>query len=369
MRSALLALLLVGCTNPDEIIPVTGILVSVDPVEGLPVRMLRSYQANYQFGPIEGATLFKETQADAEGRFAFEAFRIEAQTFTSMGSYNFRFETTFPSGSVAWSQTSLGIEGRLSPFRDWRPAPRIESGVLHFEPAIAGPVEPPSSSYHRAQFTTSDGGVVWRAGDVRFAAQFGAYENGPIVMDALRLEDFTGELSLEATTLEFDGSGYGIRITGTGTVELRAGQRLALSGSRVPLSRGLPCTGFASPCPLTDGDLAMVDAGFREEVTLELPDAAMLSALVLRGAHVANRSFTLELGQTDGGVVLSTEERFDPPTDPFGSIATVVLADGGYAATSTQYRVVEFDAGVPVQRVTLRFPNGLLRIAEVSLFE
>ncbi len=366
MRSALLALLLVGCTNPDEIIPASGILVSVDPVEGLPVRMLRSYQANYQPGPIDGATLFKETQADAEGRFAFEAFRIETQTFTGSGNYSFRFETTFPSGTAAWSETSLGIETRLSPFRDWRPGARLEGDVLRFEPAIA--VVPPSSIDHRAQLTTSDGGVVWRAGDRRFPEQYGPPENAPIVIDALRLEDFTGAVNLEATTLEFEGSVYGIRITAMAPVELRAGERLALSGSRVPLSRGLPCAGFASPCPLTDGDLTMVDAGFREEVTLELPDAAVLTAVVLRGAEVASRSFTLELGQADGGVVLSTEERFDPLIYP-GAIALIVLADGGYAQTSVQYRVVEFDAGVPVQRVTLRFPNGLLGIAEVSLFE
>lgn len=367
MRSALLALMLMSCTNPDEIIPLSGRLASVDPVEGQAVRLLRNYAVNGVRCLGQGASLFKETQATADGKFGFEVFRVEAQSFGGFGNYCFRAETSFPSGSAAWSELGLGIEARLSPFRDWRAGPRLEGEVLSFEPPIPWPVDRMGSLDHRAQFTTTDGGIVWRTSDRRVLQQGLFPENVPIVLDTARLEDFSGTVSLEATTLEVEGSPYDIRLTGISAVELRSGEELALSGSRVPLSRGLPCEGFASPCPLTDGDLTMVDAGFRDEVTLELPTVTVLSALVLRGAEVASFSFTVELGQADGGVVFSTQESFPMMASAYG--APIVLADGGHAFTSIRFAALSLDAGVPVQRVTLRFPNGLLRIAELSLFE
>ena len=42
MRSALLALLLVGCTNPDELVPLSGAVHSPDSVEGQVVRLLET---------------------------------------------------------------------------------------------------------------------------------------------------------------------------------------------------------------------------------------------------------------------------------------------------------------------------------------
>ena len=370
MRTALLALVLVGCTNPDEIIAVSGTVLSIDPVEGQSVRMLRSYQPNGAPWQTVDGTLFKETQVDAGGKFGFEAFRIEAQSFGGFGDYAFRVETDFPSGSRAWSDFGLGMETRLAPLRDWRASPRLEGDVLRFDPPFPWPEPPLSWIDDRAQFTTTDGGVVWRAGDRPVSVPY-MYEfphNEPIVMDALRMEDFSGVVNLEATTAEFGGTVYDVRLVSTSTVELRSGEVLALTGSRVPLSRGLPCAGFDSPCPLTDADLTMVDAGFREELTLELPSAAVLSAVVLRGAEVASFDFTLELGQPDGGVI-STQQSFPRWANVDGYRPPLLLADGGYAPVSIQYDVISLDAGVPVQRVTLRFPNGLLRIAEVSLFE
>ena len=374
MRCALFALLLVGCTNPDELVPLSGTVRSSGSVEGQMVRLLRHYQP---FQPSTGqcqsaeATPFEETQAGAEGEFRFELFRIEAQSFSGFGSYCFRVDTTFPSGSVAWSDLSgLFTETRLAAFYDWRAAPRLEGDVLRFEPAVAAAEDGGESLDHRAQVVTSDGGTVWGAGDRRLS-RFETLEREPIVLDAARLEDFSATVKLRARFYSFELVPYGVSRRSTPPVELRSGDELAVAGSHVPLSRGLPCAGFASPCPLTDADLTMVDAGLREEVTLELPSAAVLSSVVLRGAEVASRTFTLVLTTEDGGVVLSTSEPFDAWAFETGrsEIPYIVLADGGYAGTSIEYLVVSLDAGVPVQRVTLRFPNGLLRIAELSLFE
>ena len=64
-RCLLLAFGFIGCTNPDDILPMHGTLESIDPVEGQVVRLLREVGGeNASFGGL--CTVFepyKETLA------------------------------------------------------------------------------------------------------------------------------------------------------------------------------------------------------------------------------------------------------------------------------------------------------------------
>lgn len=382
-RCVVLTLTCTACTNPDDILAVHGRVQSVDPVEGQVVRLLRyiNDQPNvYLSDPCSLATPLKETRADAEGNFGFEVFRVETRRASCL-----RIEAIFPSGSVAWAVVPLyfyGPETQLPPLRDWRAAPWLDGGVLHFDPPVPWPDEPPVGSQgirltHREQLVTSDGGIAWQAED-RFQLPdagsevpgFYQYAREPLVFDELRLEDFNGTLSLSAF-LEDPEQTRSVLSSETFPARMTAGGRLALRGTRVPLSRGLGCPALATPCPLTDGELTEVDAGLIGEVPFHLINPAIISAVVLRGAWVADERIRVVLAQDDGGVAgefEGTVPKVDPRAFPSSGSTYQRLPDGGYAQLRLTYLVIPLDAGTPTSQVTLQFPAGLARIKEVSLF-
>ena len=276
---------------------------------------------------------------------------------------------------------------------DWRASPSLDGGVLQFDPPVSLPIESAPVRIgstlrlgiqltHREQLVTTDGEIAWQAedrfqipeSDIEVPGYF-QYAREPLVLDPLRLEDFEGTLSLSAYLFDPDQE---VPLVSSGPLptRMRAGERLALRGSRVPLSRGLACPELGTPCPLTDGELADVDAGMINEVSFNLAAPAMVSAVVLRGAWVADDLIRVVLAQ-DGGI--STE--FDgvvPKGDraafplgvfPFLNSPHVQLKDGGYAELRLAYLVIPLEAGTPASRVTLQFPSGLARIKEISLFE
>ena len=222
-----------------------------------------------------------------------------------------------------------------------------------------------------------DGGIAWQADDRLQIPDAnpeypGSYElaREPLVMDELRLEDFDGTLSLTAYLVDPAQAGSFFS-SGSLPSRMRAGERLVLRGTRVPLSRGLQCPELASPCPLTDGEVTEVDAGMINEVSLNLPTPAFVSAVVIRGGWVAGELIRVVLAQEDGGIggeFEGTVLRGDFAAFGFGG-EQVRLPDGGYAQLRLAYMVIPLDAGTPASRVTLQFPAGLARIKEVSVFE
>ena len=387
MRLALVFLVFAGCMNPDEIFPLHGAVTSVDPVEGQVVRLLRHVQP--QQCRSSQATPFKETVADAEGKYGFEVFRVEAQSLGGYYTYCFRVEANFPSGSASWSDPgSITTELSFAPLRDWRASPRLENDVLHFEPPVpwpddAPPVHGPDGQWslgtqliHHARVTTDGGEVIWQ-GDDRLPVTDGGFwfERKPIVLDDVRLEDFSSTVTLTADLYEPDQVPFGLLYSqSTPSVGMRAGERLSVQGLRRPVSRGIPCPELGTPCPLTDGDLAAADAGMLNEVTLQFPAPRLLSSVVLRGALFGGRLVGVRLTREDGGVVQEVETTApysDPSSDDYAGLPSsfIQLPDGGYTSLNFAYLVIPLDAGAPVFRVTLQFPDGLAQIQEVSLFE
>ncbi len=384
MRHALVGVLVVigsGCFNPDDIFPVKGTVVSGSPVEGQVVRLLRqSQQGDFGSCDAEGAPVLKQTTADAEGRYGFEVFRAQAQNLTSFGPYCFRVDADFPSGSAAWSDLNIFSETQAPALRDWRARPRFDGGVLDYEPALpAGWLDAGALLDHRAQVLTDDGGLLWQVDDRFVSLDGGDATVEPMVLDAVRLEDFSGTVTLVARIYE-PSAGDGSLFGGGGATwpsNLRAGEHLAVSGRRAPVSRGLPCPDVATPCPLTDGDLSVVEVDLREGVTLELPVPVPLSAIVLRGVETGVPFLAVLLTQADGGLVAPVQHllpvsMFEALSPTSGRPSRPGRRDGGVEAPSAgglAYSVIPLDAGVPIRRVTLRFPGGLSRVAEISLVE
>ncbi len=384
-RFVVITLACAGCTNPDDILAVHGSVASVDPVEGQVVRVLRYlYPLEYQFVPnaCSLATPLKEVRADAEGNYSFELFRVETRN-----AICFRVDAHFPSGSVAWSEFgSYAPETQLPVLLDWRAALGLDGGVLQFDPPVPWPDDLPPVRIgavthvgiqlaHQEQLLTIDGGVAWQAED-RFplldgGSEYLGYqlEREPLVLDAIRLEDFEGKLRLNAYLFDPDEE-TPLFSSGTFATRMTAGDQLALHGTLVPVSRGLACPEVATPCPLTDGELAEVDAGMINEVSFKLTTPEILSAVVLRDAWVADDVVHVVLTQSDGGLggeFEATVRKPDPSAFPSG-VSYVRISDGGYAAFRPNYMVIPLDAGTSTSRVTLQFPSGLARIKEVSLF-
>jgi len=381
----LATLLLAGCFNPDDIFPVHGTVTSADPVEGQVVRLLRD--PSPAIGPTcSDAKPFKETQVDAEGKYSFDVFRAQAMKLTGGSPFCFRVETTFPSGSVV-STELLGLSGEesLPPFPDWRAQPSRVDGVLRFEPVTPLPaVESFEGDQvaHRAEWRTEDGGLAWAADDL-----VGGFDATSMALVPLRqplgfgdaaLEDFSGTVVMHArtTVVGTEEGPFGNR--NVRTLELQSGDTLPLAGTRTPISRGLPCPEFGSPCPLTDGLLSSVDAGNTGGPTtvmiFTLPAPTVLSELVLRGVETDALLMGVQLLDADGGT-LSLVQHELPSSLWNASVPSFVLRpsrDGGveFAPRSDpRFVSVPLDAGVPVSALRIGFAGGVDSVSELSLFE
>jgi hypothetical protein len=125
----------------------------------------------------------------------------------------------------------------------------------------------------------------------------------------------------------------------------------------------------ATPCPLTDGDLASVDGGRTIDVLLELAAARTLTSVVLRGVESPSLAIQLSFVQEDGGIALEAREPVSPLYEPGALYQPARLSDGGYGIVHRSYLVIPVDAGVPVRAVKLHFSDGLWRAQEISLFD
>lgn len=382
MRRALLVLSLVfaACFNPDDILPVHGSLTSADPVAGQVVRLLRDPAGAREVSCTE-AKPFKETTADEAGNFSFDVFRAQAVKLTAQGVFCFRVETTFASGSTVFSDL-VGLSGEvtLPPFPDWRAAPSRFDGVLRFEPFAPLPVVERFEGdqlVHRAQWVTADGGLAWVVDDRVMALNPVTNEVAPtrvpMAFDDFALEDFSGTVSLNArlTITEESEGPFGSNST---TLEARSGQTLQLVGNRTPLSRGLECPPFGTPCFLTDGDLSPVDAGGAPGVSFSFAAPTSVSAVVVRGVETEALLMGLQLTDADGGT-LPLVQQFLPTSLWNAGVPNFTLRplpDGGLEfgpKADARFVTITFDAGVPVRQVRVGFANSMLRSGEISLFE
>ena len=376
--TVLLLLLLPACFNPDDILLVHGAVVSLDGVEGQAVRLLRDPMALKAAVACAGAKPFKENTTDEAGNFTFDVFRAQATKLSGVGAFCFRVETSFPSGTSAFSDL-LGLfsEVTLPAFPDWRAQPTRSDGVLHFEPAAPLPDEGFEGDQlaHRSEWITADGGVAWAADDRVLA--FDPVTMGvsparlPMAMDELALEDFAGSVRFNARLTR---PGENTRPFGTSatTIEVRSGQTLPLAGTRMPLSRGMACAGLGNPCPLTDGDLTPIDAGM-QLFSFTFPTPTRVSAVVVRGVETESLLMAVLLAQPDGGPPRVVQ--YALPTSLWNAgVTSFVLKpqpDGGVEfspKSDPRFFIVAFDAGEPVSAVTVGFAAGVDRISEISIF-
>ncbi len=379
-RSLLLLLVLPACFNPDDILPVHGSVVSPDSVEGQAVRLLRDPMA-LEAASCEGAKPFKQTTTDETGNFSFDVFRAQATKLSGDGTFCFRVETSFPSGGSAFSDIlALFGEEKLPPFPDWRAQPRRVDGALHFEPLA--PLAEPETAFegdqlvHRSEWLTEDGGLAWAADDrvLGFDEVSGGVTptRQAMGLDDYALEDFSGVVTMNAR-LTRPGEERGAFGTTPQTIEVRSGEKLALTGTRRPISRGLSCPAVGTPCPLTDGDLTPVDAG-SQFFTLSLASPSSVSAVVVRGVETESLLMGVLLFDADGGSLPIVQHVL--PTSLWNAgVPTFVLKpqpDGGVEfspKSDPRFFTVTFDAGVPVSEVRVGFASAVDRISEISLFE
>lgn len=387
MRTVLVVALalLSGCFNPDDILPVHGSVTSPDAQVGQPVRLLRDSLVEGGSSCSE-ARPFKDTVTDEAGLFSFDVFRAQAQKLTGFGQFCFRVDTAFPSGSTAFSDIQrLDSELTLPAFPDWRAQPARVNGELHFEPAAPLPAEESfegNQLIHRAVWFTDDGGVAWVADDRSLSVTTGAPQRQPIGLSDFMLEDFSGSVGLTARLTELQASVGPFGGSAT-TIEASSGQTLALTGARPPISRGLACPPWGTPCPWTDGDLTEVDTGVTQRVTLTLTTPVPLSAVVVRGLVEGTMGSIPEPGASLLAVLLTDADGgrlplVQVPLLPSlwnGGAPTVVRRprrDGGVtfeAQPDARYLVIPLDAGVPIGSVSVGMGGGIARLSEISLFE
>ena len=375
-----------GCFNPDDIFPVTGTLQSVGPVEGQVVQLLRQVDTSNFGTGCSGADAraFKEATADAAGTFGFEVFRAQSQNLTSLGTYCFRVDTTFSSGATASSQV-YGIFGttKLGTLRDWRSGLEQDAGVLVFTPPIPVPPETAAQAMidpaipqldHRVEVLTAAGDVVWQADDHLVSLDGGLNHREPLVMDDARLEDFEGTLALHARVVESEAAqtalNQGFDVYST---ELRAAELRPVVGHAPATSRGARCTEISGVCPFTDGDLTPVDVGSLPVVTLELDTPQDLAWLVLRGVETPV-PFVVVVVTDQSGIAVQTF-RVELPVSAWSLAAPRpprrrrdgAVGTGPMIPTTPVYAVIPLPAAAGIRSVSLRFPGGLQRAAELSL--
>jgi hypothetical protein len=232
---------------------------------------------------------------------------------------------------------------------------------------------------HRAEWRTADGGLAWATEDrvLGFDLNTGSTtpQRQPMEFSDEALEDFAGTVTLFAR-LSVEGNREGPFSTPSATLELRSGDTLAVSGTRTPFSRGLPCLEIATPCPLTDGKLDGVDGGaFAQPIIFTLPAPTSLSAVVVRGVETQAQLMGMQLVDADGGTLPIVQKLLPTSLWNAGVPGFVVreLADGGVEfgpRSELRFFTVKFDAGVPVREVRMGFAGDTVgQLNELSLFE
>lgn len=380
----LLPVALSACFSPDDIFVLDGTLVAAAP-EGQPVRLYRGKPDDDRV--CRQLTLFKETTADAAGRYTFELFRAQAQSLNGVTKDPcFSVQAEFPSFTVAAIALAqvFGPE-ELPPLPDWRPNPQLGEGwVVRFEPVTTLPAEETLEGpfiTHRLEVTDASSRLAWRQDDLLLEP--GGPGGMTLARVPLRFDPFTlieeqsvvGRLEARITQR---GDGRGGPFEGRPgfgrTVEVIAGQVLTLTELAPHPTRDRPCRAFGNPCRLTDGDYAPTPPDFETNIMeLEPPDALVPGRLVLRGLETSASSFGVELKDL-GGVLSPRVDHALPVSawDPTGAALELPLADGTMlqrGGPPKHFLVVPLDATTPQAVVRLRFSSPVTRLGELSALE
>lgn len=367
MRKRWLAsmLSLSGCFNPDDIVPIRGLVE----IPGQRVELVRSRFCDGQWVPL------KSTNAGENGAYSFEVFRAQVQTFAGGLPPCLRVQSRFASGTVAQStiqRLELGLE--LPPFFDWRPSLSIDGGALVFRPLDAGPLP----SWHQATLRASDGAIAWRQSEQVFDEHGSHLE--PLVFDERVLVEFDSSLSIEGRYRNREISPTAPTLTRSESVVLLPAEGLNFSASSSPASRGSTCDELSSPCALADGVLADVEIHFAgvPQVTMRFPAPITPTLIVVRelgvggppqfaygdaGNAVAAFHVVQFVGFTsDGGEIeIGSRKLFANPDLDFE-----LLPDGSVRSASHSFvvPVSESNSIVGVQLRGARFR----RLTEVSVY-
>lgn len=376
----LLAVALSGCFNPDDLLPISGKLVSDGGVGGQRVELFRG-EVPTRAGGCPSPRLVTETTAAADGTFTVDVLRAQAQRLTLPGGFCFQAKTRFESGTTAVTTfRNVNAEYALPPMRDWRPGLRPDAGVRSFlfsvapRPELEGPGG--FADAHRAELVTEDGGLVW----ARPTSSVTSPNAGPKRMTFTdeELEDFGGTVQL-VSRFVFAGI-----IVSPGQhehvqMELRAGQTFPFVGTTIPFSRGLSCPPFEDPCPFTDGSLQRVDGGGLTTLSLRWPLPRLVQGVLLRGVEAGPTSITARLIGEDGGVLQQSSENWVPtrwdvpidywPADEFVPLETQ-LAPGERVTMAPRFVSLYFSVLFETATgIDLTFDGGLTAMTEFSVLE
>lgn len=352
-RLVWLGFVLVGCFNPDDILPIRGAVERA----GQRVELRRGVDC-------ESLKPMQQVSAGDDGAFHFEVFRAQTQNLSTFASYCLEVATRYPSGVRLSSKLPALLAGvELPAFVDWEPRLASDDGELSFNRLSTGDAGAPYVT-HLASLSLRDGGVSWRQSDASLQ---------PLIIDERVLHEFDGELTLGAWYSNAPSFSWLPGATGAPAVEAWSDDTLSFVGTLTPPSRGAACDGLAEPCPLTDGELAVVELRGAPALTLRFDAPFTPSLAVLRDLAAfadfepvdgAGQFPTMRVDglRTDGGVV----ELGRVPLMPDLADLYVDPRDGGFGA-SGKFLTVPLETSESLSGVRFVF-RQVVRVREVSVF-
>jgi hypothetical protein len=269
--------------------------------------------------------------------------------------------TIWPKGAMGFAATSLQLNGGYLTF-DVVPDSFLKHAQDEFEVLPAR---------HVGEVRDDRGQTAWQM------HQDVDNESVLTVTDDVRVSGYLDARMLEDRVGQVFGGGFRVGRTYVTDpvgrpIEVRFEYRLVTNGvvtmglGQVPMSRGAPCDGFAPPCPFTDGDFSLVDAGGRASIVIDLGQNTYPTSFFIRG-----------LWPEQGAAALYVEIAQEETPDQFGQRSSRMMDRDAYRdgvlappridvqlSTASRFgryvRLAAVDAhGAPV---------GIVRLAELSVW-
>ncbi len=356
MKVLCTAAVVTGCTTNSNVaadadIKLTGKVLLEDgkPVANTLLSMDRSTNSECAFGVLFGDWNWKSVKTDAEGAFSLDLLGADTQNNGNVARcFVLRPPQTAKGRTMSASFLIQEEQVQIPILREWGGAPAAAASTdgvnVTFQP-VPTPESGATAGFHTVRVKQGSSGTIWVVG----AAQSGLLLNDYI------LEDVAAEAILYAVR-DVKGSGT--------TFTLRnEGDSVALPRrTRVPVSRGAPCTYPSAPtvCPLTDGDLGSGGqfSTLTREVVIQLAQPKVLRKAVLRNLQTfMPRELVLE-GSSDG-------------------VTWVPLANLLRNGSTEEFLEVELNHPTALSQVRVRLTPedansssaALTRLSELSLFE
>ena len=393
MRSISLAMMLAlaGCAeSPEDLFHLHGLVSSSGaPLGGQRVNLGRGRPRGTMFSsPCLSTKDVEAGTTDQVGQFSFELFRAEVESpEASFGGSACLRVSTDVDGASSWVDVENERDTRntdLGALAAWHPAASLTTEpsdgglVLGFEPQP--PVPDCLARRVRARLAV-DGGVWWEAIfeltdagaariDQAIPPQWLEDRHATLHLEAAAVGSVTVTRSLSAT----------LDLAPTGSRPARFGALteavLEVDGRLRPMSRGAACPAIGSPCPLTDGDPALVFLDGGNAIGIELDAPAVVRTVAVRSlSYLATEAWKLKFN-----FILHVQ----PDTGERRMIAGIGL-DGGLVGPPGQglesYGMplfFELDGSLLLEvspplpagaRYQLVFAQPIDHLAEVSLFD